>query len=377
MEDKPQAAIPREDGFNINKVSENKYLYTFGAAIALLLAIQFIPQVADFWADHFVDPIMADSKGEAGAKYNIYNTIAYGFGFFILFMFIHELLSTWKIELNDRFVFASVPLLILGGVVRVLEDADMFEPPLQYFFISPLVYGALVVYGLFVLAAGVWVSRSSLPSLTKGLGLISAAILIYGLWWYFAPGEWLHPSSWALLVLCAAALTAEFYRSAPLRDPVLFFGITNILVLVWTYLNLAQNKMENPEMLWATLIFALFSMYLVWLGALGLGITSKITPLYWLLFFGHFIDGSATFLGIDEYGYSEKHVLPDFFIEYFGTAIVMIPLKFLVVTGVIYAIETENSKEEEPEMISLLLMFLLALGLGPGTRDVLRIMFGT
>ena len=377
MEDKPQAAIPREDGFNINKVSENKYLYTFGAAIALLLAIQFVPQVADFWADHFVDPIMADSKGEAGAKYNIYNTIAYGFGFFILFMFIHELLSTWKIELNDRFVFASVPLLILGGVVRVLEDADMFEPPLQYFFISPLVYGALVIYGLFVLATGVWVSRSSLPSLTKGLGLVSTAILIYGLWWYFAPGEWLHPSSWALLVLCAAALTAEFYRRAPLRDPGLFFGITNILVLVWTYLNLAQNKMENPEMLWATLIFALFSMYLVWLGALGLGITSKITPLYWLLFFGHFIDGSATFLGIDEYGYSEKHVLPDFFIEYFGTAKVMIPLKFLVVTGVIYAIETENSKEEEPEMISLLLMFLLALGLGPGTRDVLRIMFGT
>ena len=377
MEDKPQAAIPREDGFNINKVSESKYFYTFGAAIALLLAIQFVPQVADFWADHFVDPIMADSKGEAGAKYNIYNTIAYGFGFFILFMFIHELLSTWKIELNERFVFASVPLLILGGVVRVLEDADMFEPPLQYFFISPLVYGALVIYGLFVLAAGVWVSRSSLPSLTKGLGLVSAAILIYGLWWYFAPGEWLHPSSWALLVLCAAALTAEFYRSAPLRDPVLFFGITNILVLVWTYLNLAQNKMENPEMLWATLIFALFSMYLVWLGSLGLGISSKITPLYWLLFFGHFIDGSATFLGIDEYGYSEKHVLPDFFIEYFGTAIVMIPLKFLVVTGVIYAIETENSKEEEPEMISLLLMFLLALGLGPGTRDVLRIMFGT
>ena len=377
MEDKPQAAIPREDGFNINKVSESKYLYTFGAAIALLLAIQFVPQVADFWADHFVDPIMADSKGEAGAKYNIYNTIAYGFGFFILFMFIHELLSTWKIELNDRFVFASVPLLILGGVVRVLEDADMFEPPLQYFFISPLVYGALVIYGLFVLATGVWVSRSSLPSLTKGLGLVSTAILMYGLWWYFAPGEWLHPSSWALLVLCAAALTAEFYRSAPLRDPVLFFGITNILVLVWTYLNLAQNKMENPEMLWATVIFTLFSMYLVWLGALGLGITSKITPLYWLLFFGHFIDGSATFLGIDEYGYSEKHVLPDFFIEYFGTAIVMIPLKFLVVTGVIYAIETENSKEEEPEMISLLLMFLLALGLGPGTRDVLRIMFGT
>ena len=361
----------------IIKNSENKYIYIFGAVIALLLAIQFIPQVADFWADHFVDPIMADSKGEAGAKYNIYNTIAYGFCFFLLFMFIHELLSDWKIELNDRFVFASVPLLILGGVVRTLEDADMFEPPLQYFFISPLVYGALVIYGLFVIAVGVWVTRISSPSLVKGLGLVSLAILGYGLWWYFAPGEWLHPSSWALLVLCASALTAEFYRGQPLRDPVLFFGITNILVLIWTYLNLAQNEMKHPEMLWETLIVASVSLYLVWLASLSLGITEKITPLYWLLFFGHFIDGSATFLGIDEYGYTEKHVLPDFFINYFDTAAVMLPLKFLVVTGVIYALESEKSAEDEPQMVALLLMFLLALGLGPGTRDVLRIMFGT
>ena len=374
MEDKPEIAISRHEAY---KITENKYILGAAIAFVLFLAIQFVPQIGDFWADHFVDPIMADSKGEAGAKYNIYNTIAYGFCFFLLFMFIHELLSDWKIELNDRFVFASVPLLVLGGVVRVLEDADMFEPPLQYFFISPLVYGALVIYGLFVIAAGVWVSRSPLPSLTKGIGLVSFAILGYGLWWYFAPGEWLHPSSWALLVLCASALTAEFYRGQPLRDPILFFGITNTLVLVWTYLNLAQNEMKNPEMLWSTAIFALFSMYIVWVGTLSLGISKRVTPLYWMLYFGHFIDGSATFLGIEKYGYIEKHVLPDFFIEYFGNAVVMIPLKFLVVTGVIYALESEKSKEDEPEMVTLLLMFLLALGVGPGIRDVLRIMFGT
>ena len=374
MEDKPNIAISHHEGYQITK---NKYVLGSAIAIVLLLAIQFIPQVNDFWVDHFVDPIMADSKGEAGAKYNIYNTTAYGFCFFLLFMFIHQLLSDLKIELNDRFVFASVPLLILGGVVRTLEDADMFEPPLQYFFISPLVYGSLVVYGLFVLAVGVWVSRNLLPSLTKGIGLGSLAILSYGIWWYFAPGDWLPPSSWALLVLCASALTAEFYRGQPLRDPVLLFGITNTLVLVWTCLNLSQNEMKNPEMLWDTLIVALVSLYLVWLASLSLGITEKITPLYWLLFFGHFIDGSATFLGIDEYGYTEKHVLPDFFINYFDTAAVMLPLKFLVVTGVIYALESEKSAEDEPQMVALLLMFLLALGLGPGTRDVLRIMFGT
>ena len=55
----------------------------------------------------------------------------------------------------------------------------------------------------------------------------------------------------------------------------------------------------------------------------------------------------------------------------------MLPLKFLVVTGVIAALELEKSNDEDPSMVALLLMFLLALGLGPGTRDILRIMFGT
>ena len=37
----------------------------------------------------------------------------------------------------------------------------------------------------------------------------------------------------------------------------------------------------------------------------------------------------------------------------------------------------EEHKEDQKQMISLLILFLLALGLGPGTRDILRIMFGT
>jgi len=358
----------------MEKITENKYI--LWAALGLVLSILFIPQISDFWADHFVDPIMADSKGEAGAKYNVYNTIAYGFGFFLLFLLINELLIDWKIKLDDRFVFAAIPLLVLGGAARVLEDADMFEPPLQFVFISPLIYGTLVVYGLFIISLGVWLSRSQLPSLTKGLGLVSFAIGGYGLWWYFVPGEWLHPSSWALVVFSVSALTAEFYRGNPLRDPVLFFGITTTLVLILAYLNLAQNKIENPDIFWNTLAIASLLTMAVWFFC-QVVLEKPLSHVYLLLYLGHFIDGSATYLGIDQYDYTEKHVLPDFFIEHFGTAFVMLPLKFLVVTGVIYALESEKSKEDEPEMVTLLIFFLLALGLGPGTRDILRIMFGT
>ena len=358
----------------MEKISENKYI--LWVALALVIAIMTVPVVNDFWNTYFVDPIMADSKGEAGARYNVYNTFAYGIGFFLFFILINELLESWKIEIDERFVFASVPILFFGGVVRVLEDADTFVPPVQYVFISPLVYGTVTACGLFTIILGVWLSKLKVSSLTKGIGLIASAIGVYGLWWYFVPGTWLHPSSWSLIVFAAAALTAEFYRSRPLKDPILFFGLASILLTLLAYLNLATNPVVNPEMLGNTLLLTILLTFGVWFSS-GAFFNIRLNPLYILLYFGHFLDGSATFLGIEQYGYTEKHVLPTAFIEYFDTAIIMLPLKFIVVTGVIAALESEETKEEQQQMVNLLIIFLLALGIGPGTRDILRIMFGT
>jgi len=439
MEDKPEIAISRHEGYQFIK---NKYILGAAITIVLFLAIQFVPQVNDFWEENFVYPIQSDAC-EANdfdcdkygpAEYNIYNTIAYGICFFLFFTIINELLQAWKIKIDGKFVFNSVPLLILGGVVRVLEDADSFDPPIQYVMISPLIYGTITGIALFFIALGVWLSKSELPSKTKAIGLISFAIGSYGLWWYFAPGEWIHPTSWCLIVVSTAALTAEYLRSQPLKDPVMFFGISSTLFVILAYLNLAQNEIVNSEVFWNTLFIATFLTGLVWglssftsnhglpnimfvilfilfsfnlylikdaetgsmmvflmtigiifslLGSFSfphakwLPAAHLLNPLYLMLYFGHFLDGSATYLGIDQYGYNEKHVLPTWFIDNFGTAIVMLPMKFLVVTGVIMALESEEHEEENKQMISLLILFLLALGLGPGTRDILRIMFGT
>ena len=373
-DDTPKAAIPHEEGFEVTRISENKY-FLWGVIIFLLI-ITAVPAANDFWNTYFVDPIMADSKGEAGAKYNTYNTIFYGLVFFLMFLLVNERLEKWEIEINERFVICAVPLVILGGVSRVLEDADLFEPPIQYLFISPLIYGIITFYALVVIGLGKWLSESDLPSLTKGQGLVALAIGGYALWWYFVPGDWLPLSSWSLIVLAAAALTAEYYRAAPLRDPAMFFGITTTLLLVLTVLTLVQEKAVYPDILGHALLISFLLTFAIWFVS-GTFLDVRLRPLYLLLYFGHFFDGAATFLGIEEYGYVEKHVLPTAFIEYVGTAAVMLPLKFLVVTGVILAIEYEESKEEQKEMINLLLLFLLTLGLAPGTRDVLRIMFGT
>ena len=424
----------------MKQIQNNQYV-AVGSLVFLALVITFVPQVNSFWEEYFVNPIESDACevgdtdcDKTGAKYNIYNTIAYGFCFFLFFTIINELLQAWKIEINEKFVFNSIPLLILGGIVRVLEDADAFEPPIQYVMISPLIYGTITGIALFFIALGVWLSKSTLPSKTKAIGLISFAIGSYGLWWYFAPGEWIHPTSWTLIVISISALIAEYLRSKPLKDPVMFFGISSSLFVLLAYLNLSQNELIYPEMFWNTIIIAFlltililfsswfvsnkgipkilfftlfilfsFNLYLIreidngstMIFLMTIGIIFSLlgsfsfphntwtpmaclsNPLYLILYFGHFIDGAATYLGIDKYGYVEKHVLPTWFIETFGTAIVMLPLKFLVVTGVIIALESEEHKEDQKQMVNLLILFLLALGLGPGTRDILRIVFGT
>ena len=64
--------------------------YGIGILVLTILAISFVPQVNSFWEEYFVSPIQSDACevgdvdcDKTGAKYNIYNTIAYGFCFFI------------------------------------------------------------------------------------------------------------------------------------------------------------------------------------------------------------------------------------------------------------------------------------------------------
>ena len=95
------------------------------------------------------------------------------------------------------------------------------------------------------------------------------------------------------------------------------------------------------------------------------------------LYFAHLLDAKATWLGIQEYGYAEKHVLPTFLIEEFGTAFVMIPLKIIVVTAALWMLFSIKEEDDDPQAITLLMMFLITLGLAPGVRDMLRIALGT
>ena len=103
-----------------------------------------------------------------------------------------------------------------------------------------------------------------------------------------------------------------------------------------------------------------------------------LIPVALLLFACHFLDGVATWRGIDAHGYSEKHVIPSFLIDITGTAAVMLPLKFAVVALVVYLMEIayKEDLEDSPNLAWLVKVAVMVLGLAPGMRDMLRLAMG-
>jgi len=396
--------------------------------VAALALTGLLPTGREFWYDYFLAPVVADAEGGSGARYNIYNTAVYGLLFYLAFIAIEAQLRRLEVRADSRFLLAATPLMLLGGAARALEDAGLFVPPAQYLFISPVIYLILGGWAYALLWLGGCFRDASAAPLPAGLALLAASIGGYGAWWLFAPEGWLHPAIWSLVSLAVAAGVAEYYGSRLLRDPVGLFGLGNSMALLLVLLQLVQQPVPNSSVLLEvplialglTLLvagaawlkaergvphpgFALCALFLGWLAlavdgghafwlslaAAGCLVAALRFPLrklralqvvqrpeYLALYFAHFLDGSATWLGIDRYGYVEKHVLPSGAIDHFGTAAVMLPLKLGIVSAVIWALESER-EELDQHMRYLLLLFLTTLGLAPGTRDILRLALGT
>jgi uncharacterized membrane protein len=108
--------------------------------------------------------------------------------------------------------------------------------------------------------------------------------------------------------------------------------------------------------------------------------TAKIytNPVNLFIIFGQMFDAAATYVGVDFYGYSEKHPIPNFFFETFGTSVVFLPIKFALGVAVVYLIDISFMKDlkDYPNLKGLIKIIIIVLGLGPGTRDILRLVMG-
>jgi uncharacterized membrane protein len=276
--------------------------------------------IREFIYKYYIDPI------RYGQPYNVVDTLTYALVLIIAIYILYRWLSASKIVTVDgRFVIATLPFVVLGGLLRVVQDTGMITSGWQFLLVTPLIYFALFFFTVIVL-------------------IISAQLQKAGLIRDYAP---LYAGTGAGSCVIAAGV-------------LIWFGLTNTVVAVNVF-----GFIMGLAIVTSVAVYAAMRYLLRW--------TYSADPLYLSLIFGQMLDASATSYGIDLHplDYMEVHVVGSNLIELTGTAFVMFPLKLAVIFPAVYLLQ--RYREEAPPVLwHLILLAMITVGLAPGVRDMVR-----
>jgi len=355
-----------------------------GVLVVAAAALAFPPRVYDgFLWRYFWGPVDADAHGAACAVrsggtterlpdqvacsaadgivvtpgYTTVSTAIYAVVLIFMLVGVLLLLRRLDVTMTPRFYAALFPFMLFGGALRVVEDvnvaflradAGMLIPyPSVALIISPFIYFVMFAITLGALVAGVVLSRRGVLAAYEpylaGTGVVALAATV----------------GWLLYVSATSELVGFF----PSVAIITLGGATLITALFW-WVSERYTPIINE----------------------GTGYIGA------LIVWGHSVDGVANVLSLDwtdalgiGVNYGSKHVVneatvritgsvqPAWLSEAIGTAW---PFLFIKVAAAILVVWVFNDEifEESPRYAYLLLIAVLAVGLGPGTRDMLRAM---
>ncbi len=365
-----------------------------------------------YWGPLEVDalesgPIVQSDGYEIDQGYTLVSEITYGIVLILALFGIYRLFERIEIQIDEKLVLSLLPFFLLGGTLRVLEDAELYREPYVYLFISPLIYfviGALIMGALLYC---IFLERRNYPLRTKMIltGLMFASFDVVYVIIYFFNYEgfnyMVHP---IVPILFSAVFISKltFYTQKKGVFKALFaLLLFGMFLLTFSIFLIALWPSIEP---WKEAYLEAHSLADVTTeplaGALVLGISLGITlvmlflvrvlkarytkaaifsiPTNSLIIFSQMLDAAATFVGVDFYGYGEKHPIPRFFFETFGTSAVFLPLKFALAIAIVYMIDISFKEElkDYPNLKVLIKIIIIVLGLAPGTRDMVRMVMG-
>ena len=303
----------------------------------------------------------AVAAGEAVAfpGYTTVSTLSYVVILLGMLIGVVFLLRRLDIGTELRFFFALFPFMLLGGAMRTVEDAGVAataagaEPlipfPASAVLISPFIYFTVFAF--------------TLACVTTAYALDRRGFV----------GDYARPLFAAGATGLAAAVGYLSYLAAT-TDYVTFY----------------------PQVLVPTLVIATVATAITWalatrsISTIRRGTGAAGIVIIW----GHAIDGVANVIGLNwmpaltgTANLVPKHVvnrlivdwtarlLPDSVLAVTGDAWPFLLVKLAAATFVVWVFNGEM-KAESPRYTVLLLITVLAVGLGPGTRDMLRATFG-
>ena len=276
--------------------------------------------ISDFIYKYYIDPIRYEQP------YNAVETLTYALILIAAVYLIYRWFKKSGFPLDGPFVMATLPYIILGGVLRVIQDSRMIQSDLQFLIVTPLIYFVIFFYTVTVLIISHYLEKR---------GLCNSYLKVYAGVGIFS-------------VFCVA-LVLFSWGMMHTRIDLFVLAVIPLMATVTTLL-----------------VFACMRYVLRW---------QYVTdPLYITLLFGQLLDASATSYGIDLHPsvhYIEQHVVGSALIEWTHTAFVMFPLKLVVLFPAIYVMEMYR-KEANPAFWHLVLLAMIVVGLAPGIRDMTR-----
>jgi uncharacterized membrane protein len=260
---------------------------------------------------YYVDPIIYDTG------YNPVNTITWAVILGIAILALIRLFKRTSLKVDGDFVLSTLPYVLAGSSLRVIEDAGLVQAPASYLLITPFIY-----------------------LLTFCLTLTS-------------------------LFLTRKAFGSHYHKAYA------------SVGLIWTLANLSiLSSMGVANPLVPLAIFGLGSALSGSLYILG-GRVHKLSFIKerfnFMILYAHMLDASSTYVGVDLFGYVEKHVVPTYLIGLIGTAAIMYPLKLLILLPITSVLD---SSIEDPSLRNLTKLALIVLGLAPALRNTLRLTLG-
>lgn len=301
--------------------------------------------------------------------YTLVSEVVYAVTLVVALIGVLFMLRRFDIGDSPEFLYGLLPFVFFGGALRVVEDAvdsaagaDATIPiayPWNTFLISPVIYFTVFFVTLAALFGSLYLSRTDrIESYERGLAAAGGLVLAF-----------------TLALLGWFAVTTEYVGFYPQISFIVLLG-AGVLTL-GTYRWIERNR---PEIHKGT-------------GAIGLAVL-----------FAHSVDAVANVVGIDWGGelglpYGDlvpKHPINDAMISLGGgvsstvanlTGGALVPanvigqawpfllLKLGAAVAVIWLFD-ETIFEESPRYAIVLLIAIVAVGLGPGTRDMLRATFG-
>ncbi|MCQ2356309.1 MAG: DUF63 family protein [Methanocorpusculum sp.] len=279
-------------------------------------------EIGAFIQKYYIDAVLEDQP------YNIYLTITCAVLLLVTLYLLYRWVRANNIRVDTQLILASMPFVVFGGVLRVVEDTGCIPEPWWVLFVTPPIFFVVLLYTILILV---------LSQTLEKHGIVAS---------YTKPYFWVGVVS---NLMCLAFLC--------------WWGVTQTELALWVA--------------GCILVMAAVAAFLFWvLLRYGFKWEYVMHPLYKILIFGQQLDASATSFALELHPmhYIEQHVLGDALIQLTGTAFVMFTLKMAVLIPAVWILEMSRKEEGMNEIWHLVLLAMITVGFAPGVRDILRMM---